>query len=1081
MGDSQKDQNQDLTNFFSVSLDFMCIANAHGEFERVNQALINRLGYSESELIGQKIIDFVHGDDLIEAQQQLAQLYYGFDVRGIINRFKCKDGNYVALKWNCAPDAINKKLYAVARDLTEQEATDKKLKTLSRIACETDNGVVITDVDQNIQWVNDGFTRITGFSFDEVVGKKPSHFLQGKETSLSARGKIATAIKNQQPFNIELINYKKNGEPYWIGIDCNPLFDESGKIEGFMALETDVTDKKNSQLELSKKTKLLEQMSQHGKIGAWEVDLENESIYWSDTTREIHGVDKYYIPNMAEAVKFYKEGESRNTIQKIFNTCVLSGEPWHYECQLVNRQGEDVWVASTGQAEIIDGKCVRVFGSFQDINERKINQLIKLRALRYSQTLESLTVSSEVIVGDLEKSLPNIVKACSKALGVSRVSVWFFKPEDNLIECASLYNACSDELSHGMTLHNQKYPHYISALKNKKIISAHDVYLHADLQEFIPDYVESLNITSMLDVPILGDGSFFGVICLENTHERYNWNKSDESFIAAVATLISSVCDRKMRKETEVELLGAIDKANEAVKTKSEFLASMSHEIRTPMNGIIGMLRSVIKTTLTQEQQRKIKVAKKSADSLLNIINDILDFSKIDAGKMEFENVNFNLIEFMHDFYEEMKYTAAEKNILFSVNTDQVQQRYLIGDTVRLKQILTNLAANAFKFTAQGFVTITLQTKLHHDGSHCLIGQVEDSGIGIDSSKLESLFDVFTQVDASTTREYGGTGLGLSIVRQLCEKMHGKVSVKSKLKQGSTFTFDVILKSCEKYDVQKKSIFQPLILEKSAYVLLVEDNRVNQEVAKDLLSDFNIQADIADNGQIALNMLLSTKNKTPYGAILMDCQMPILDGYDATKKIRKGEAGMDHISIPIIAMTANAMKGDRRRCLAAGMDDYISKPVDPNALHDALCRWLPDMKSESSQSLLNVSAIPSDTPAITSHTHHIWDEGALLKRVNNRPDRVQSLVRLFKDDSTKLIAQIAEHIHRHHLSEVAQCCHSLKGVSSNLSAPHITARAETLEKYCKKDPADITSLALDALFKDLKGAHGELLSVLDKV
>jgi len=1082
----QNKEYLELANFFKVSIDFMCVANQHGEFERVNQALICRLGFTEADLIGKKAIDFIHPEDLAYTRKKIKCLYQGLQVKGFINRFKCHDGSYVALKWNFVPDLDNRRLFAVARDLTEQEKTAKELKLLSRIARETHNGVVITDINEKIEWVNKGFTYITGYEIDDVIGKKPSDIFQGAQTSQKTRMMIAKAIKNQEPFKAEILNYRKNGEPYWLDIDCNPFFNDSGQIEGFMAIETDITHQKNNQLELKKKTALLEQMSTHGRIGAWEVDMIGGHIYWSSMTKKIHEVDDDFQPNLQEAINFYKEGESRDTISAIFENTLKTGDPWFYECQLVTQKGNEIWVTSTGQAEFKEGKCVRVFGSFQDINERKIHQIVNQRALRYSQTLEELTVSDDVTSGNLDKALSLCTKACAKASCASRVSIWFFKSNEDVMECVSLYHAGSNTYSKGMTLSKTDYPIYINAIKNKKIIIANDVYQHPDLKEFLPHYVKDFNITSLLDVVISGDGSFFGVICLEHTNEKHIWSEADESFISAVATLISSVYDRKIRKDTEIKLLDAVDKANNAVQAKSEFLASMSHEIRTPMNGVIGMLRAVLKTPLVEKQKHKVHVAKKSAESLLGIINDILDFSKIDAGKMDFEHIHFDFMDFIRDFYEEIVFLAAENKIDFTIDTQQVNCQYLMGDTVRIKQVLTNLATNAFKFTHKGSVCITLKTQKVGPNKQQLVGTVQDTGIGIEPSKIDLLFNAFTQVDASTTREYGGTGLGLSIVRQLCNSMDGDVWVTSQPQKGSCFTFTLNLQESTQNRHKAIPKLQTTCLQEGAKVLLVEDNRINQEVAEDLLQDLKLDVHIVDNGLLALRALSQANNSTPFDAVLMDCQMPIMDGYTATQKIREGEAGVRCSLIPIIAMTANAMEGDKQRCLDSGMNDYLSKPVDSHRLHVTLCKWLPCVPDNKSVTPDEIKNKQVDKPQSQSQSNVIsenkWDAEALFKRVNRKPDRMQRLISLYIEDSEKLLNDIDDFLKAGSMQEAAFCCHSLKGVSANIGGMEASDYASQLNKACKNampsTDQEMKEQELNSMYNNLLLSHRALLKEL---
>ena len=376
-------------------------------------------------------------------------------------------------------------------------------------------------------------------------------------------------------------------------------------------------------------------------------------------------------------------------------------------------------------------------------------------------------------------------------------------------------------------------------------------------------------------------------------------------------------------------------KAELANIAKSEFLANMSHEIRTPMNGILGMLKLLMKQPLPEESARHAQLALNSAESLLVIINDILDFSKIEAGKLNVERIPFNLVKLIEEFQQSMLLNLREKSLSHSLDLSKLKHIQVLGDPHRIRQILVNLYSNAIKFTENGGIGLTVKSGDQNE----VIFSITDSGIGISQDNQAHLFDKFTQADSSTTRMFGGTGLGLSICKQLCELMGGKIWLESTLNKGSTFSFSLPLAKTQQVQTGLNSSNQTELntsASQSIPVLLVEDNLINQEVAKDLLSDLGFVVEIANNGQEALDHLSKEQS---YQMILMDCQMPILDGYETTKAIRSGKVGSRYQSIPIIAMTANAMNGDREKCLASGMDDYITKPLDHSVVQAVLSEW----------------------------------------------------------------------------------------------------------------------------------------------
>jgi len=818
-------------------------------------------------------------------------------------------------------------------------------------------------------------------------------------------------------------------------------------------------ERHQQQVNIAEQQKLMTQMSQLANIGAWEVDLLTEQVTWSAMTKVIHEVAEDYQPHLATAIEFYKAGESRDLMTDLVSQAVEYNQAFHEELQLITAKGNEIWVAAKGEPEFKDGHCVRLFGSFQNITKQK-----QLDLELQEQYRRMALAADSAGIGVWEYDI---------ATGDLNWDHWMFK----------LYG--------------------LSDYTNFDVLQASQTWeagVHPDDSERLAQEMQN----------VIDSGEKF------DSQFRIKWPDGTVKHLKASAivntdengkpvSMIGVNYDVSEHVESEIALTKAKLAAEAGARAKNEFLASMSHEIRTPMNGVIGMLDLVSDTPLTGEQRHRINIAQSSANSLLHLINDILDFSKIDANKLDLENIRFDLRAMMGELAESFALQTEKKNIELVLNTVGIKHARVKGDPSRVRQILTNLLGNSIKFTHEGGVCVTASLEDESDENWRLLIKVEDTGIGIAEEKQSKLFDSFSQVDASTTREYGGTGLGLAIVKKLCQRMNGDVSVISELGKGSCFScslrvgkaserqpeaehansridllivesnkmnaemlkhqfehfgesvtladstdkamalcrsrlalkqplFDLVLVTGNNTDIgdifthqqfasiplivmssmqtsrqgnkglafpaniyhlgdipkpmthadcktvmmlitrhqsrhgvnsinskdinaytSDKALNSPLGTNKEVlklghqskhsfkrsnneHVLLVEDNRVNQMVAKGVLQKIGLTCDMAVNGLDALEKL-KTSNAN-YSVILMDVQMPEMDGYQATHAIRAGEAGTQWQNITIIAMTANAMQGDREKCIAAGMNDYLAKPINKDAIVDKLNQWL---------------------------------------------------------------------------------------------------------------------------------------------
>lgn len=598
---------------------------------------------------------------------------------------------------------------------------------------------------------------------------------------------------------------------------------------------------------------------------------------------------------------------------------------------------------------------------------------------------------------------------------------------------------------------------------------ATEVYEAVFDKGFVADYPLTIRDHKLTDVLFNGSvykdelGQVLGaVVVARDITEQKRIEKEfiEAKVFAELATEIAEEAKSKAESATRI--------AEDAVKAKQQFLSNMSHEIRTPMNAIIGFTKVVLKTELSAKQKEYLMAIKMSGDALIVLINDILDLAKVDAGKMSFEETPFKMALSISAMLHLFEQKIQEKNLVLVKEYDTRIPTVLVGDAVRLHQIILNLVSNAVKFTSSGTITVSVSLLTEEEDKVTIQFSVTDTGIGIPDNKIEKIFENFQQASSGTSRLYGGTGLGLAIVKQLVEAQGGIIRVVSAVDKGSTFSFELSF-------LKTKSAAEddPIILEvdkriKDIKVLVVEDMALNQLLMKTLLDDFGFERDIASNGKIAIEKMATEK----YDIILMDLQMPEMNGFEATEYIRN----QLHLSIPIIALTADVTTVDLAKCRAVGMNDYIAKPVDEKLLYNKII----SLVNKPAAQISSKETSPDNTPAVNWKCTNLM---YLSKRTKSDPALMMEMISLYLEQTPPLINVMKSSLQTKDWEGLHAAVHkmipsfSIMGISAEFEQIAIHVK----EFAARQEPLETISNMVTQLENVCNQACAELTEVLNDI
>ncbi|MDP2215915.1 MAG: PAS domain-containing protein [Methanolobus sp.] len=838
---------------------------------------------------------FVHPDDRHMVSEETRKALDAGDSdfsRYIEHRMLYADGStgYLAVKWFIVKNSKGQtvKSYGVNQDITDRKLSEKALmhshNLLSYIVEHTRSAVAVHDRDLNYIYVSQRYLDEYKVKKKDIIGKHhyevfpdlPQKWRDVHQMALA--GEVISAEDDQY--------IREDGTVEWTRWECRPWYEMDGSIGGIIVYTEVITDRKQTEKNLEETSNILEAM----------LDQLQDVVAFQKTDFTIMRYNKagYELLNMSPEDVVGKKCYELIGRQDVCPNCQLKKAMETKKIETADRYVPelDKYIRATSNP-ILDenGEILFIVEQLQDITKSKqTEEKLKRRETLLNKVFDILPVGLWFADnnGKLLRGNPAGKRIWGAEPLISQEEYGVFKAwrlpsgEEILPEDWALAHTIKE----GVTIEDELLE--IEAFDNKRRII--------------------LNYTA----PVLSDdGEMLGAIIVNN--------------------------DITELKKTEMELINAKEAAEAANAAKSEFLANMSHEIRTPMNAIIGFADLLMESEMSDVQRHYAQIVQKSGGMLLNLIEDVLDISRIDAGKLELERLDFDLLNLLKDFIDTMGLRAQLKGLELSYSLKENVPLLLHGDPSRLTQILTNLTGNAIKFTSEGKVIIHISVESHNCDNVILRFSVSDTGIGIPEDKIDLIFEKFTQADASNSRRFGGSGLGLAISKQLVKMMDGDIGVISKVGEGSEFWFTVRLEKQSKAKWVEKYEKENLIQTSNNVlrILLVEDDMHSQEVAQSMLINLEFDVDTANNGVEAIKAL----ETQPYDLVLMDIQMPEMDGLEATKIIRSPESKVINKDIPIIALTAYAMKGDRDKFFEAGMNDYISKPISLKVVGELLDKW----------------------------------------------------------------------------------------------------------------------------------------------
>jgi len=786
---------------------------------------------------------------------------------------------------------------------------------------EIDEHAVFTNSSQKV-------FKTLGYEPKEVLGKTPFD-LMSREEARRIENLFIPIVEARQPFScIESVYLHKDGRQIVLECGGMPVFDHTDRFTGYLCIYRDITERKRTAEKTRHNQALMAAIIENiphmifvkdaKTLKFVRVNVAGEQLL-GYPREELIGKSDYGFPPKQEADFFTNLG--RNVLQHE-QSLDIPEEPIK-----TRQKGKKLLHAKKVPINDNDGSPQYLRGISEDITERNhLEHIERERARKLEQqqiALCELAKHEAIYTGNLNEALQLITETGSRVLGVERVSVWTLNEQGSDLKLLDLYERTSNRHTTGSTLAAQDYPSYFQAIAHEEhAIAAHDAHADVRTREFSQSYLTPLGIGAMLDAPVRRKGHVIGLLCHEYVGGPRSWTMEEVHFASSLATFITLALEAHQRRGTEQALVLAKETAEVASRAKSEFLASVSHEIRTPMNAIIGMADLLWETDLTPDQRKYLRIFRRAGGNLLSLINDILDLSKVEVGHLELESTDFDLSDLIEKAIEILAMRANEKSLELAYHLSPTVPCALIGDPHRLHQILLNLISNAIKFTDSGSITVRVTEDPDLPTPGAIRFSVSDTGIGIQSDKLDAIFESFTQGHASITRKYGGTGLGLTISKQLAELMNGRIWVDSTLGQGSTFHCCVQLAVQPSATPAQDNV---LVRLQGVRTLVVDDHATNRLILRETLAALGAKVTDTASGREAIDeWRRASTTAQPYQLLLLDCRMPEMDGFQVAETIRQASASRD---LTIVMLASHHWADDIARTYDMGLGGYLIKPI----------------------------------------------------------------------------------------------------------------------------------------------------------